>query len=228
MPNAKSKFAFQFTVNDMQSELYHWTFTFVEALDIKVAARNWKRFLGGYTRSGTLLGAFPTISGIRVFELHPGRDIGNGEILSHGLHVHAVVNERLPVEIVRSIAQRYGFGRVNVKCHPRERAMYLSKYLAKDRPECFKGMRLWAPFGLCDSHKVRDIVVDSRWTEAYKLLAATIGGFSKLAWNDRIAVVVCFIAGDSAHEALCRLGHFERETKDGPEHEGDSVRVMAT
>ena len=119
-----------------------WTFTWPTVVDIIVVRNAWNHFLN--SGSG-LLRSSPLVSGLRVFEVHPGED---GEH-SHGLHIHFVVNQRLPVDIVRIIAQRAGFGRIHVKrVKERKHALYLSKYLRKqDRTEALIGCRLWAEFG---------------------------------------------------------------------------------
>jgi hypothetical protein len=149
MPNFKSKLAFQWTIDTMNADVYFWTFTFAEVLGIKDAVKRWHRFLSD--RDG-LRKTFPGVQGVRVYELHPGRP---PLFLSHGLHIHAVVNQFLPVDDVRAIAAKKGFGRIHVQKIPREASKYLAKYLSKRRPECFAGMRLWAPFGKLDSTRVR-------------------------------------------------------------------------
>jgi len=189
-------------------ELFLWTFTFKEALDVREAALRWRRFLGDRARDG-LLQAFPTMAGLRVFELHPGE-----EGRSHGLHIHMVCNEWLPVDIVRSIADRKGLGRVHVKKIPRGAAFYLGKYLSKDRTEALAGMRLWAPIGKAETCKVRDIVVDSRWTASYRFLNCAIGGFEKLTWNEKVRLVTHFTLGENIGEALDRIGYVRTHEAD--------------
>lgn len=184
--STKSKIAFEFSVEAMNSELYFWTFTFVKVLDIKEAARRWRRFLSA---PDGLMAAFPFVHGLRVFELHPGNSEGH----SHGLHIHMILNERIPVDIVRTIATRKGFGRIHVMQVPRKGGKYLAKYLGKERPGCFKGMRLWAPVGDWEASKVRNIEFECDWTRSYRLLASTIDGFKKLPWRTRQHAVTLFL-----------------------------------
>jgi len=51
---------------------------------------------------------------------------------------------------------------------PPERASYLAKYLSKQRPECFKGWRLWAGFGEWEWTKFKDVVFDSLFCRIYR------------------------------------------------------------
>jgi hypothetical protein len=128
-----------------------------------------------------------------VFELHPK---------GHGLHIHMVTDAWLNIDIVNALGQRAGFGRINVKAIPRERASYLGKYLSKERPACFKGTRLWAPVGQIEGSKVRDIVVDSPWTRAYRRLAAFNSGFAELPWGVRRYLVGEVVLGQSVQAVL--------------------------
>lgn len=196
MANAKSKFAFQFNVEDMKTELFFWTFTFAEVLDVSEARDRWRKFCGDKREGLTV--CFPEMSGLRVFEMHPGGLMGH----SHGLHIHMVVDSYLSVDVVRAIWNKFCRGRIHVKKVPREAALYLGKYLGKARTECLKGVRLWAPVGRAATHKVSDIVVDTRWTATYQFLAAAVDGFSKLAWTDRIALTTRFLWGQSIADSM--------------------------
>ena len=89
-------------------------------------------------------------------------------ILSHGLHVHAAIDLYVPLDIIHKIWEREGKGsRLHVKQIPREGALYVGKYLAKQRIECLGRRRLWGAFGSCESSKCKDILVDCRWTATY-------------------------------------------------------------
>jgi hypothetical protein len=48
---------------------------------------------------------------------------------------------------------------------------------------------MWAAFGGQAHTRVKDIVVDSAWTRAYAVLVASIDGFKKLSWWQRIRAV---------------------------------------
>jgi hypothetical protein len=187
-----------------------WTFTWPDVIDIPEAAKRWHRFISDHDG---FCKAFPYTSGLRVFEQHPGSDPFEPD-LSHGLHVHAVVPDRLPVDIVRSIWLRKGGGRLNVKYVPAEKAMYIGKYLSKQRIESLKGVRLWAPFGLCEANKVKDIVVDSRWTSTYQFLAAAVHGFKEMRWDQRARIVTRFCMGESFQDAFASIGMEEAWDED--------------
>ncbi len=138
-----------------------WTFTFdpgFKAGDVGLnhdwGADQWDRCLRALRREYSNLG------GIRVFEPHKdGR-----------LHIHVIFNRRLPIQHVRRLSRRYGFGRINCKQVVTNEstglAHYLTKYLRKthaDRHEHFrKGRRLWASFGkLPNKSLVKNIRCDS-------------------------------------------------------------------
>jgi len=208
MANAKSKMAFQFNVQSMKTELFFWTFTFAEVLDIVEARARWRKFCG-HPHDGLCV-CFPNMSGLRVFEIHPGGIMGH----SHGLHIHMVCDTFLSVDVVRSIWNKFGKGRIHVKKVPQEAALYLGKYLGKAREECLKGVRLWAPIGRAATHKVSDIVVDTRWTAAYQFLASCIDGFSKLAWTDRVALATRFTFGQSIADSMQPPRSASREMND--------------
>jgi len=74
----------------------------------------------------------------------------------------------LPVQIVRRIAERHGFGRINVKRYGKCVADYLAKYLSKAvRAGCLKGKQLWAALGDATWTRVKDIIVKSWLGEEY-------------------------------------------------------------
>jgi len=217
----KSVFAFRFSMEtlveiEQSLQLYLWTFTFAEALDVREGARRWGRFLGrtGAGSQGTLLNAFPLLSGIRVYEMHPGKRTG----LSHGLHVHMVCAERLPVDIVRALWLKAGGGRLHVVKIGAGKAFYLGKYLTKGkRCGALAGFRLWSSFGLADASKCRDIVVQSNWTAAYAFLSACVHGFSEMAWPLRMRLASAFCGGLSVGDCLQRYG-IEYEDSPFDEH----------
>lgn len=134
---------------------YLWTFTFADAVDYLALRSAWNRLLTALQRR------LPAWSGVRVYEVHPGKW---GEF-SHGLHVHVVTNARFEVDTVRGVAEACGWGRVHVvrqKYSMREvLAHYLAKYLSKKRPFALKGWRLWACFNMPDRVRLGDIVIDS-------------------------------------------------------------------
>lgn len=222
MPSKKSAHACRFSIEAMSANLpnlYMWTFTWADVLDIEEASIRWKRFL---TQPDGWCAAFPYMSGIRVFEIHPGADPFMPD-LSHGLHVHAVIDRRVPVDITRSIWNRKKGGRLHVKAIPAEKAMYIGKYLAKQRVECLKGRRLWAPFGKCEASKVKDIVVDTRWTATYQFMATVVNGFSRLRWDQRARLVSQFVFSEDIHGAFASIGMEENLCETPEEHEHSHV-----
>jgi hypothetical protein len=145
----KSRSAFEFTVRKMlrqNPKLYFWTFTFREVHSQKDAMRLWNQFL-------TLLKRKLRFRGVRVLELHE----------DHGCHFHVITNQRFPIRKILAFAERYGFGRLNVKpVHdPVTAIAYLCKYLSKPRPGCLKRARLWSAFGEIERTRVKDVLIDT-------------------------------------------------------------------
>lgn len=112
-------------------------------------------------------------SGVRVFELHPGKEWEqpSGRVVeeSHGLHVHIATDRFYPIAVIRALASKVGFGRVHVSAYSADmlkQAKYLSKYVSKQlwvagRGYCrlfwLKGVRLWARVGGFKGTRVKDI-----------------------------------------------------------------------
>lgn len=208
MPSKKSQKALQFTIERFPSDIYLWTFTWRKPTLPKDGAKKWGNFLHGKSRrGGGFRAAFPFENGVRVFELHPGADRFEPD-LSHGLHVHALFIKRLPVDIMRAIWEREGDGgRIHVKKIPREKAMYVGKYLSKARDEILDGVRLWAGFGPDhEASKVKDIQVNSKWTQTYRLIARSIGGWDRLRWDQRARMTTAFCMGANFDQALLSIG----------------------
>tara|TARA_B100000809_G_scaffold217497_1_gene223705 strand:+ start:1827 stop:2411 length:585 start_codon:yes stop_codon:yes gene_type:complete len=120
------------SIDRLGNELFLWTFTFSDVLELRVAKAVWKRARQELSRS---IG----FAGVRVFELHPG---------GHGLHIHVVASRFYPVQAVRKIwSECYG-GRLHVCKLDYSRRHYVAKYLQKQgRCVALKGTRLWATFG---------------------------------------------------------------------------------
>ena len=212
----KSKVACQFSIADLAQtaqKLYLWTFTFADLLDIKVAAKRWSRFVKDRHRGFTV--SFPDCSGIRVFEMHRGRwEAHIGENLSHGLHIHMVVNRRLDVDIMRSKWEHFGGGRINVRVITPGHECYVAKYLSKARGAALEGLRLWAPINFPEAHKVRDIKVECSWTDSYKTLAAMIVGFPNVPWPVRMMITNRFMLGDDISGILQEEWKDERDYRE--------------
>lgn len=131
-----------------------WTFTFKKVLHDEVCMWRWNRLIWRIQRT------YRDLKGIRVVEIHPGRNLHN---LSHGLHFHALFNRRIPIRWVRRIAAKLDFGRIHVtkKPVPLEQALYIGKYLTKDQPGLAKGCRRWGSINWPECNRKNDIRVES-------------------------------------------------------------------
>jgi len=201
----KTAHAFKFTMNTLakdnkQKDLYMWTFTWRKAQAVKESAEQWSKFV--HDRSSGLTASFPSMSGLRVFEMHPGID---GR--SHGLHVHLVTDEFLPIDIIRLKWNKFADGgRIHVVKVKAQAAHYIDKYLCKERDECLRGYRLWSAIGKCNNTRNSDIVVHSEFTDAYKFMASAITGFTRLSFGTRAVLVRRFMMGGSIAEAFAAQG----------------------
>src|SRR5258706_393548 len=162
MASLKSHTAFKFNVESLfdlsQSGVYFWSSTSQNVLTVKQASKRWSGF------------AKDMVLELRVYELHD----------EHGLHIHWLVDRFLPVQIVRRIAQRHGFGRIHVMRVGKDIGEYLAKYLSKSvRAECLKGKRLWAAFGNVPWTRVKDIQVQSWLGTEYRRLRGHDEGLSR-------------------------------------------------
>ena len=112
---------------------YFWTFTFAETQPIWRATPAWSSL------QRQLFDWFGRFQGVRVAEMHK----------DHGLHFHVVINVRLPVAVVRRLAARYGFGRIEVQTVRSQKGTtrYLVEYLAKGESLPCRGMRRWTRLG---------------------------------------------------------------------------------
>jgi len=129
-----SKAACRLSIQHLFREAEHchlWTYTFPDDVPPKEAARRWRLFVRWHVETGRKC--------VRVLE--------SGSW--HGRwHYHCVTPERWNVNEVREAAERYGFGRINVKRLPAERAHYVAKYLGKqNRGDLPPGQRRWACVG---------------------------------------------------------------------------------
>jgi len=112
---------------------YLWSFTFPDLVEPSLALKRWERFRQWLQRSGKVA--------VRVLE--------RGTKGERRWHLHTVSPQRWELAEVRPMAERYGFGRINVKRIPADRARYVAKYIGKQfadvdgRANC----RLWACIG---------------------------------------------------------------------------------
>jgi hypothetical protein len=174
MTKSKAAFLLACRMLAKDNRLFMWTFTFKDVLNVKDARKKWN-----YLRT-LLLRTWPTLQGIRVFELHE----------SHGLHVHLVTNSFVDVNRARAIANKAGWGRIHVKRTSAERVTYLAKDLSKPRPDCLKGWRLWAAFGTgWEPPKVKDIISNSMLSRIYRACKDWQGWTGNSRFFDRMVLV---------------------------------------
>jgi len=171
----KSRQAFLFSAQRLSEQgLYMWTLTFRELLAVKETRKRWNHLLTLIRRR------WPELCGLRVFELHK----------HHGLHVHLVTNRRIDVNVVRALAKQAGWGRVNVKRIPADRASYLAKYLGKDRPEAFYRWQLWGGFGKWDWSRVGDILVESGRSTSWRQCQQELGWTGRTNFHQRQLIAI--------------------------------------
>jgi hypothetical protein len=151
----KRTFAFETSFEKLAASskrMYFWTFTTPDEVSLEVLSKRWAAFRQQFART-------TSICGLRVFERHQG---------GHGWHVHFVIPQYVDVGLMRPMAEKYGFGRINAKRVRSSKKStlqhYLGKYLTKDykgvRDENIKGARLWAAWGY-DHCKIRDVICDN-------------------------------------------------------------------
>jgi hypothetical protein len=171
----KSKAAFLFASKTLgKQQLFLWTFTFRELLGVKDTRKRWNHLLT------LLLRTWPSLQGLRVFELHE----------SHGLHVHLITNQFIDVNRARELATRAGWGRIHVVRMPSEHAGYLAKYLSKERPECLHRWRLWAGFGQgWEWTKVKDVIRETMFSRIYRACREWKGWTGRKGFFERMDLV---------------------------------------
>lgn len=162
---ARTKEAFAFTMGNLfkTGQCYMWTFTFREVMTDARVGNATRSFLHALKRLENY-----NIGGVRIYEVHPG---------GHGVHLHVVINRRIPAKQVWRIAKRNGLGWLSVKkCYGEasELARYLGKYLAKDGPKMDKGVRKWQSFGTVKRSRVRGIKIETSENDAVRATLAKI------------------------------------------------------
>jgi len=171
MKKTKAAFLLSCRALSKPGPLFQWTFTFEEVVAAKIARKRWNHLLT------LLLRSWPTLQGIRVFELHE----------EHGLHVHAIVNQRIDVNVVRELATQAGWGRVHVKQIPAYQASYIGKDLTKKRAPFLRGWRLWAAFGNgWQPTKAKNIVSLSLFSTIYRACKEWKGWTGRSGFFDRV------------------------------------------
>lgn len=148
----KSEAAFRMSAHKFYQQtwkVYFWTFTCKEVHPDWCYSEIWRRFnLDLQNLYGGLL------AGLKVIEFHD----------NHGIHWHALLNQRMYAPIVRRIGKRYGIGRVHVRKKPADEGAigYLADYLTEDfkrtNPLYCRASR-WGTVGRFKGTRVRDIEV---------------------------------------------------------------------
>ena len=148
--NARSKWACIFSLQTLVTEgwAYLWTLTTPDEVDLKELSQRWRKLIwNGFTPC------------VRVFEKHPG---------GHGYHVHFVTAKRLNVAELRPKAEAVGFGRIHVKRIPSKSALYVAKYLTKQRSTA-RGVRLWSCVGFTGC-KAKNVIMESKEWDDLKFI----------------------------------------------------------
>lgn len=158
---------------DENDNIYFWTFTFTDVLDDWIYSYRWKGF--ARTLCQCLYGG--TLLGLRVIEPHE----------SHGLHYHALLNQRVWVRMVRRIGKRWGIGRVHVEKADRDTARYLAKYLRKGAFNSPVRLSKWGTVGGFKAVRVQDIIVESGFNDCVKA-TQSIMGIKRLPANEFVSL----------------------------------------
>jgi len=140
---------------EIGEKVYFWTFTFKKVHCDWQYAYAWREFIRDLSN---MYGGY--LCGVRVIEPHK----------EHGLHYHALINRRIPVQLVRMIGAKYGFGRCHVVRANPHTSNYLAKYLTKDAPKMYGGIHRWGTIGAFRGVRKNDIVIESNYMKARRKL----------------------------------------------------------
>jgi len=193
----------------LTGELYLWTFTTPDVVDLPTLAYRWSLFIKRLKRLKK------PVKWVRVFEPHQ----------SHGYHVHCLAVSRYDVTIIREHAKAVGFGRLNVIELPAAKAGYVTKYLRKHRRKPGeKRFRLWACCGFKGITIAKARVTDSwrdwcirytvGYTQAHKYTLGMLHEMGLKEWLRR-SYQDDVDAGDQSPEALRKARLFRFSTESG-------------
>jgi hypothetical protein len=143
---------------EIYKHVYFWTFTFVSVpIDDQYANEDWNLL------HQRMKNVWPDLRGLKVIELHR----------SHGIHYHALVNMRIPIDRVKRLARGNGnlvghnryldFGRMSVVRADPGSIDYMCFYLNKQYRktyECYGGRR-WGTIGGFNATHCRDVIYES-------------------------------------------------------------------
>lgn len=126
-----SEFSIQKTPSlPLRGSLYLWTFTTPDQNTLEILSKRWTAF------TKRLRNMKLDVKWMRFFEPHKSE---------HGWHVHCVAVTRYDVSMIRPLAEKFGFGRLNVVRIPASKIGYVLKYVTKYRRQASDGkFRLWA------------------------------------------------------------------------------------
>jgi len=125
------------------------------------------------------------------------------------LHCHAIIDRRIPVDLVRRLARNTGIGRVHVRRCVSTDADYLAHYLGKASWRLPDGRKAWAALGLERHTRVCDVETDSnearnmRW--AYDVLFRHVAAHGKRVMAARQFVASMRFAGFSSEAGAAAL-----------------------
>jgi len=162
-PLSRRAMAFRWTVDSLfenNEKMYLWTFTWAEPHCSDYYMKCWEKLCKCFRKE------WPLLKGLRVAEMHPGSFANFGE--SHGLHIHALLNERVSIHRLKQLSDRCGFGRIHVVRCDKNGAYYLSKYLTKKAEVPLpKGMRSYGTIGFSDNTdlltRIRDVRIQTEF-----------------------------------------------------------------
>lgn len=135
--------------------VYFWTFTFTNVLQYWEYPYRWQ----GYVHDLVWKVYGGNIGGLRVIECHK----------DHGLHYHALLNRRLYIRLALQIGKRHGIGRISVSECDLGAAIYLAKYLDKDRFWSPVRLARWHAVGNFEPVRKNDIVINSPFNATLRL-----------------------------------------------------------
>jgi len=147
------------------SKVFMWTLTFTKAKGDDHALYCWNQL------SRTLQDHYPNCKGLRVTERHPGEVLFGDLELSHGLHFHLLLNQRVSIHWLDRVGRKWGFGFKFVRHVTLEDALYCGKYLSKtDGTELQKGGRKWGTIGGFKGVRKNDIEINSPFHRNFRLI----------------------------------------------------------
>lgn len=162
----KSKAAFIMSVEklfDESEHVYMWTLTFREVMPAWWYMNTHTFFVKEVKKW------YPKFKGLRVTEVH---DI-------HGIHYHWLVNTWMDVDLMRHLGRKFGIGRVHVVEADRGAALYLAKYMFKEKQKsAMSKLSKWGTLGGFIPCRVGDIEVQSETVDKTKELCEYWFGLS--------------------------------------------------